>query len=44
MRPYSSTSISSPFLPTTIAVCGPWMSGLGVSSGARNVLSLASSS
>ena len=34
-RPYSSVQISSPALPTTIAVWGPWTNGLGVSRGGR---------
>ena len=36
-RPYLSGSISSPSLPTTIAVCGPGMRGQGVRRGGRKV-------
>ena len=36
IRPCSSVQISSPLLPTTVAVCRPCTSGQGVTSGARN--------
>ena len=35
MRPYMSVSVSLPLVPTTTAVCGPAITGLGVMRGDR---------